>query len=84
MRWAACGVKRGSRLSSGVDSRVLARTPEFASGPSRKAWLGTRVIFQLSSPVTTPLSVISSRGCIYAAYTIDLVAGGQNTWVSYL
>jgi hypothetical protein len=75
--------ERGSRLSSGVDSGVLARTPEFASEPSRR--LGSKlVIFRLSSPVTTHLSATSSRGRNYAEYTIDLVAGGQSSWVPYL
>jgi hypothetical protein len=42
MGWAACGVKGGSRLSSGVDFGVLARTLEFAGEPNRKAWVEPR------------------------------------------
>lgn len=55
---------RGSRLCSRVDFGVLARTPEFASGPSSLVErLGLKLImFRLSSPLTNPLSRISYRG----------------------
>jgi hypothetical protein len=67
--WAACGVKGGSRLSSGVDSGVLASTPEFAREPSREAWVETRhVSIELLSTLVLSF-VISHRGRIYVEYT---------------